>query len=166
PVGKRFELTSSQAPLRARNASDADAHTRRLPGDLSFFCDRFGRDDDPVRDKTRSAFVLAREDEDPVAFRDVLATIHRFLRVERERRRAWVANLGFDRERHKRLSANLIAQKRMRNTACTSCQASQQLCNLFQIYCFDFAKICSEYCTQSQDHYEKNPSSYGGISHM
>jgi hypothetical protein len=32
--------------------------------------------------------------------RDVLATIRRLLRVERERRRAWVANIGFDRQRH------------------------------------------------------------------
>jgi len=84
PVGKRFELTPSQAPLRARNASDGDAHTRRLPGDPPFFCDRFGRDDDPVRDKTRSPFILAREDEDPIALGDVLATIHRLLRAEGE----------------------------------------------------------------------------------
>jgi hypothetical protein len=30
----------------------------------------------------------------------VLATIHRLLRAERESLRAWVANLGFDREHH------------------------------------------------------------------
>jgi hypothetical protein len=34
------------------------------------------------------------------------------------------------------------------------------------MYCFDFPKIFSEYGTQSQQHYEKNPSSHGGISHM
>ena len=100
PVGKRFELTSSQAPLCARNASDGDAHTRRLPGDAPFFCDRLGRDDDPVRDKTRSPFILAREDEDPIALGDVPATIHRLLRAEGEPLRRWVINLGFDREDH------------------------------------------------------------------
>jgi hypothetical protein len=30
----------------------------------------------------------------------VFATIHRLLRVERERRRPRIANLGFDREHH------------------------------------------------------------------
>ncbi len=85
PVGKRLELTSSQAPLRDRNASDRDAHARRLPGDAPFFCDRFDRGDKPMRDKTRSAFVLAREDKDPIASGDVLAAIHRLLRAEGER---------------------------------------------------------------------------------
>jgi hypothetical protein len=32
PVGKKFELTPPQAPLRERGASDGDAHARRLPG--------------------------------------------------------------------------------------------------------------------------------------
>ena len=85
PVGKRLELTPSQAPLRDRNASDSNAHTRRLPGDPPFFRHRLGRGDDPLCDKTRSAFVLAREDEDPIASGDVFATIHRLLRAEGER---------------------------------------------------------------------------------
>src|SRR5438067_1307739 len=59
-----------------RGASDGDAHARRLPGDPAFFCDRFGRGDDAVRDETWPAFVLAREDKDRIAFGDVLATIH------------------------------------------------------------------------------------------
>jgi hypothetical protein len=36
PVPKKFELTASQAPFRDRNASDRDAHARRLPGDPAF----------------------------------------------------------------------------------------------------------------------------------
>src|SRR5438874_5859870 len=42
PIGKKFELSPSQAPLRKGDAFDGDAHTRRLPGDLAFLCDRFG----------------------------------------------------------------------------------------------------------------------------
>src|SRR5437870_748921 len=100
PVGKKLELAPPKAPLRERGASDGDAHARRLPGDPAFLCDRFGRGDDPARDETRPAFVLAREDEDRIAFGDVLATIHRLLRAERERLRPRIANLGFDREHH------------------------------------------------------------------
>src|SRR5437870_3007996 len=100
PVGKKFELAPPQAPLRDRGASDGDAHARRLPGDPAFPCDRFGRGDDAARDETWPAFVLAREDEDRIAFGDVLATIHRFLRAERESLRPRIANLGFDREEH------------------------------------------------------------------
>ena len=100
PVGKKFELAPPQAPLRERGASDRDAHARRLPGDPAFFCDRFGRGEDAAGDETWPAFVLAREDEDRIAFGDVLATIHRLLRAERERLRRRIANLGFDREHH------------------------------------------------------------------
>ena len=100
PVGKKFELTPPQAPLRERGASDGDAHARRLPGDPGFLCDRFGRGDDAARDETWPTFVLAREDEDRIAFGDVLATIHRLLRPECERLRPRIANLGFDREHH------------------------------------------------------------------
>jgi len=99
PVGKKFERAPSQAPLCERGASDGDAHTRRLPGDPAFLCDRFGRGDDAARDETWPAFLLAREDEDRIAFGDVLATIHRLLRPKRERLRLWIANLSFDRER-------------------------------------------------------------------
>src|SRR5438094_2932002 len=45
PLGKKFELAPPQAPLRQRRASDGDAHTRSLPGNPAFLCDRFGRGD-------------------------------------------------------------------------------------------------------------------------
>ena len=109
PVGKKFELAPSQAPLRERGASAGDAHARRLPRDPAFLCDRFGRGDDAARDETWPAFVLAREDEDRIAFGDVLATIHRLLRAERERLRPRIANLGFDREYHTFHLAPLIS---------------------------------------------------------
>jgi hypothetical protein len=99
PVGKKFERAPPQAPLRQRGAFDCDAHARRLPDDPAFLCDRFGRGDDAARDETWPAFVLAREDEDRIAFGDVLATIHRLLRPKRERFRLWIANLSFDRKR-------------------------------------------------------------------
>jgi len=69
-------------------------------GDPAFLCNRFSRRDDAGRDETRSAFVLAREDEDCLAFCDVLATVHRLLRAEAARLRQRIANLGFDREHH------------------------------------------------------------------
>src|SRR5206468_111456 len=100
PVGKKFELAPPQAPLRERGAPDADADARRLPGDPGFLWDRFGRSDDAAPDETRSAFVLAREDEDGIAFGDVLTAIHRLLRAKRERLCRRIANLGLDRERH------------------------------------------------------------------
>jgi hypothetical protein len=109
PVGKKSELAPPQAPLCERGASDGDAHARRLPGDPAFFCDRFGRGDDAARDETWSTFVLAREDEDRIAFGDVLATIHRLLRAERESVRPRIANLGFDREQHTPHLAPLIS---------------------------------------------------------
>jgi len=87
PVGKQSELAPSEAPLRERGASDADAHARRLPGDPAFLWNRFGRGNYAAGDETWSALVLAREDEDRIAFGDVLAIIHRLLRVERERLR-------------------------------------------------------------------------------
>src|SRR6266496_610136 len=108
PVGKKFDLAPPQAPLRARGASDGDAHTRRLPGDPAFLCNRFGRGDDAACDETWPAFILAGEDEDRIAFGNVLATIHRLLRAERERLRPRIANLGFDREYHTPHLAPLI----------------------------------------------------------
>src|SRR5881275_2251675 len=84
PVGKKFELASPKAPLCQRGPSDGDAHARRLPGDPAFLFDRFGRGDHAARDETWPAFVLARENEDRIAFGDVLATIHRLLRAKRE----------------------------------------------------------------------------------
>jgi hypothetical protein len=109
PVGKKVELVPPQAPLRECGAPDSDAHARRLPGDPALFCDRFGRGDDAARDKTGPAFVLAREDEDGIAFGDLLATIHRLLCAERERFRPQIANLGFDREHHAPYLTSLIS---------------------------------------------------------
>src|SRR5438552_17604769 len=100
PVGKKSELAPPQAPLGERGAPDGDAHAQRLSGDPAFRCGRFGRDDDAARDETWPAFVLAREAEHRLAFGDVLATIHRLLRAERESLRPRIANLGFDREHH------------------------------------------------------------------
>jgi hypothetical protein len=108
PVGKKFELAPPQAPLRERGAPDGDVHARRLPGDPAFLCDRFGRGDDAACDETWPAFVLAREDEDRIAFGDVLATVHRLLRAERERFRSRIAHLSFDREHHAPCLAPLI----------------------------------------------------------
>src|ERR1700730_6172907 len=109
PVGKKFELAPPQAPFRERGAFDGDAHARRLPGDPAFSCDRFGRGDAPARDETWPAFVLAREDEDRIPFGDLLATIHRLLRAERERLRLRIAHVGFDREYHAAHLAPLIS---------------------------------------------------------
>jgi hypothetical protein len=110
PLGKKFELASPQAPLRQRGGSDSNAHAGRLPGDPAFLWDRFGRGDDAARDETWPAFVLAREDEDRIAFGDMLATIHCLLRAERERLCLWIANLGFDRERHTPLPSRSLAR--------------------------------------------------------
>ena len=98
PVGKKFELAPSQVPLGERGASDGDANARRLPGDPTFLCNRFGRGNDAARDETLAAFVLAREDKDRIAVGNALAAIHRLFRGERERLRPRIANLGFDRE--------------------------------------------------------------------
>ena len=102
PVGERFQLASSEAPLRDRGASDGDAHPRRLPGDPGLLCDRFGRGDDALRDETRPALILAREHKDRVARGDVLAAIHCLLRGKRECFSGGVGNLGFDRKRYAR----------------------------------------------------------------
>ena len=100
PVRKKFELFPPQASSRDSGASDGDAHAWRLAGDPGFVCDRFGRGDDATRDETRTAFVLARENEDRIIFGDLLATVHRLLRAERERLRQRIANFGLDREHH------------------------------------------------------------------
>ena len=126
PVGKKFEFVPPQAPLCERGASDGDAHARRLPGDPALLCDRFGRGDDAARDETWPAFVLAREDEDGIAFGDLLAAIHRFLRPERERLRLWIANLGFDREHHTAHPAPSISTAVMRARSTYKAHAREQ----------------------------------------
>jgi len=108
PVEKTFELASSQASLRERGASDDNAHARSLPGDSRFPWDRFGRGDHATRDETWAAFVFARENEYPIVFGNVLATVHRLVRRERERLCLWIANLSFDREHHTSHLAQLI----------------------------------------------------------
>ena len=100
PVAKTFQLAAPEAPLGERSASNSDADPRRLPGDPALLGDRFGRSDDAARNETWPAFILAREDKDYVARRDVLPTVHRLLSGERERSRPRIDNRGFDRERH------------------------------------------------------------------
>jgi hypothetical protein len=100
PGGQMFEITPPQRALRERGASDGEADTGCLPGEAVLLRDRFGKSDNAARDEALSAFVLARENENGVAFGDMLAAIHRLLRGQRERFRPWIANLGFDRERH------------------------------------------------------------------
>src|SRR5215471_5858323 len=92
PIAKALELAPPEAPLGERGASYGDAHSRRLPGDPAFLRDGFGCRHDAARDETRPAFVFAREDEDRIALGDVLSTIHRFLRAERERPRRRINN--------------------------------------------------------------------------
>lgn len=100
PIGKRFELTPPQPLRREGGASDRDAHARRLPSDPAFLWDFFGRGNYTARDETWSALILTRENEDSVAFGDVLATIHRLVRAERESLRQQIDNVGFDGKWH------------------------------------------------------------------
>ena len=100
PVSKRLQFAAPQAPFCQRGPSDVDADARRLAGDTRFPWGRSGGSDNATRDETLPTFVLARKDEDRVAFGDVLAAIHRFLRFKRECRRLRIANFSFDRERH------------------------------------------------------------------
>lgn len=97
PVGKMVKLASSQMLFCERGALDGDAHARRLPGHPGSLCPRFGGGD-AACDETRLALVFACEDEGRIACGDVLAAIHCFLRVERERIRAWITYLDFDRK--------------------------------------------------------------------
>jgi hypothetical protein len=100
PGTELFEIVPSQRALRERGASDGEADTRCLPGDAVLLRDRFGGSDNAPRDEPLPAFVLAREHENRVTFGDMLTAIHRLLRGQRERLRPWIANLGFNRERH------------------------------------------------------------------
>src|SRR5205814_10578733 len=52
-----------------------------LPAHTAPLCDRLRPADHAVRDESSSAFVLAREDQDRIAFGDALATIHCLLRT-------------------------------------------------------------------------------------
>ena len=100
PVAKKFELAPPHAPLGERSTFNSNADPRCLPGNPAFLRDRLGRSDDAARNETWPAFVFAREDKDYIARRDVLPTVHRLLRVERECSRSRIANRGFNRERH------------------------------------------------------------------
>jgi len=74
--------------------------TRGVCRATPFLWNRFSGGDETSGDETRPAFVLASEDEDRIAFGDVLTVIHRLLRGESERLRSQIRNLGFDREHH------------------------------------------------------------------
>ncbi len=100
PLGKKFEFTPSQAFLHKRDTSDSDAHTRRLPSDPSFLRNCRCRGDHAVRDETYPTFGFARENKYLITFNDVLAAIHRLLRVEFECFRQRIAYLSFDCEYH------------------------------------------------------------------
>ena len=69
-------------------------------GEAGLLGDRFDGSDNAARNETLSALVLARENENGVAFGDMLTAIHRLLRGEGERFGPRTVNLGFDRERH------------------------------------------------------------------
>ena len=100
PVGEMFEITPPQRALRERGASDGEADTRCLLGEAVLLRDRFDGSDNTACNEALSALALARENENGVAFGDMLTAIHRLLRGQRERLRSWIDNLGFDRERH------------------------------------------------------------------
>ena len=95
-----LEFASPQRPLRERDPSDGDAHTRCLPSDAAFSRYRFGASDDTLRDEAVAALVLAREHEYRVTLGDEFTAVHRLLCGKRERPRPRIADLSFDRERH------------------------------------------------------------------
>jgi len=100
PIGKLFEFTPPQCPLRQSGAFDGDADAGRLTGDSAFPRDCLGGSDRATRDEASPTLVLACEDEHRVAFGDMLAAIHRLLRGKHERFRPQIANLDFNCERH------------------------------------------------------------------
>src|SRR5947207_12368248 len=51
PVGERFELAPPKLPLRKRDASDGDAHTRCLPDDAALLRGRRSSYDNAARDE-------------------------------------------------------------------------------------------------------------------
>jgi hypothetical protein len=110
PVAKRLQFSASEPPFRRCGPFDVDAHARRLPENAGFLWDHFGGGDDAQRDKTLPAFVLARKDEYRVASGDMLAAIHRLLRLKRERLRPRIVDLSFDREH--RAMTNKISERR------------------------------------------------------
>ena len=100
PLGKAFELAAPESPLDQRSSPDRDANARRLPRDPELPGDGFGRGDNSARNQAWAAFVLARENENCIAFSDLLAAVHRLLRVEHESPRAQIADFRFDHKRH------------------------------------------------------------------
>src|SRR5262245_3090907 len=109
-----FKLTPPERPFRERGASDADAHTRRLPCDPGLARNRLRGGDDAAGDQALSAGIFAREHEDGVTGGDLLAAIHRLVRGEGEGPRPRLTNLGFDRERHAFFSLVRTADPRVR----------------------------------------------------
>src|SRR5947209_19225888 len=93
-----LKLAPAQPPLSCSSPPNGNTYPWRLPRDARSLCDRFCRNDNATRDKSSPAFVLARKDEDRVALRDMLASIHHLLRRKHERPGRRITNLGFDRE--------------------------------------------------------------------
>ena len=100
PVRDMLELAASHWPLRDPRSLDSDAHARRLACYAALLRNGFGVSDNTARNEAFAAAVLAREYENRIAFGDELAAVHRFLSGERERPRARIGNLCFDRIRH------------------------------------------------------------------
>src|SRR4051812_45372184 len=100
PVDEIPKLAAPERPPRAHGGSDREAHARRLARDAALSGDRFGGRDDAARDEALPALVLACEQEDGVARRDVLAAVHGLLRGEHEGPRARMVDRGLDGESH------------------------------------------------------------------
>src|SRR5580698_3554329 len=84
PVCEGFEFGATQMSLGMCGASDANAHSRGLAGNAALLGNCLYPYDHAARNETASSFVLAREHEHHVAFRDLLTAIHGLLRVEYE----------------------------------------------------------------------------------
>jgi len=99
PIGKLFEFTPPQCPLRQSGAFDGDADAGRLTGDSAFHRDRLGGSDRATRDEASPALVLVVKTNavSPLAIRS--PPKHRLLRGEHERLRPQIANLGPSCER-------------------------------------------------------------------
>jgi hypothetical protein len=64
------------------------------------FRNRLGERDDAPRNQAPATLILAREQENHVTCRDMLAAIHRLLRCQREGLRPWIGNLCLERKYH------------------------------------------------------------------
>src|SRR5699024_78632 len=105
PVGELAECVPAERPLRQVRAAERNADASRLPLDPRLPRDRLRRRDDGARHQPGAALRLAGEYIDHVPGRNVLAAIHRPLRIEGESGRARIAHLGLDHVGHDRLYA-------------------------------------------------------------